>query len=210
MGAKGDNRRALIVDAALELFSTAGYEGVTTRAIASRAGITESALFRYFRTKQELYAVVLKERSPDTLPPASMTHAGGFEHCFRREVKAFLDRIWEHRASVRVSVIGMLCGKAEPGAEPPGEDVRLAMLSAMEAGAGAGEMRAELAEQAALVTASAVVGFLLRVFTCPAAEMETAGAWDSQRDTFLEALCAMLLPMIILEPAEEPTVCATA
>ena len=202
MGAKGDTRRALIIDAALELFSSTGYEGVTTRSIAARAGITESALFRYFRTKQELYSVVLKERSPEALPPATMNLAGGFERGFRAQVLAFLDRIWEHRASVRVSVIGMLCGKTENGYELPGEDIRLAMLAAVEAGGKAGNMRAELAEQAALITASAVVGFLLRIFTCPAADMETDGMWAAHRDCFIEALCAMVLPMILLEPAE--------
>jgi hypothetical protein len=48
-----------------------------------------------------------------------------------------------------------------------------------------------------------VVGFLLRVFASPIQEMEAPGVWVRHRDTFVEALCAMLLPMILLDPAEE-------
>ncbi len=203
MGAKGDTRRALILEAALELFSSSGYEGVTTRAIAARAGITESALFRYFRTKQELYTAVRKEGQPEALFPTPLSELGGFEQAFRQRVHEFLDRIWNHRASVRVSVIGMLCGKSDSTSELPGEDVRHTMLAAIEAGGRQGEMRGELAEQAALLTASAVVGFLLRVFASPVHEMEAPGTWVHQRDAFVEALCAMLLPMILLDAAEE-------
>lgn len=44
-----------LVQASQELFSELGFNGVTTKAIAERAGVTEMTLFRYFPTKRDLY-----------------------------------------------------------------------------------------------------------------------------------------------------------
>lgn len=43
-----------IMDAAIELFSVHGYEGVTTEEIATEAGFSEKTLFRHFKSKQNL------------------------------------------------------------------------------------------------------------------------------------------------------------
>ncbi|SDZ39649.1 DNA-binding transcriptional regulator, AcrR family [Evansella caseinilytica] len=43
-----------IIDAAIELFSRNGYEGVTTEEIAAEAGFSEKTLFRHFKSKQNL------------------------------------------------------------------------------------------------------------------------------------------------------------
>jgi AcrR family transcriptional regulator len=56
-------RREQIVDTALSVFSRRGYRGATTRELARAAGITEVTLFRYFPTKEELFAAVLDKHS---------------------------------------------------------------------------------------------------------------------------------------------------
>lgn len=43
-----------IIDAAIELFSKNGYDGVTTEKIATEAGFSEKTLFRHFKSKQNL------------------------------------------------------------------------------------------------------------------------------------------------------------
>ncbi|GAE28683.1 TetR/AcrR family transcriptional regulator [Halalkalibacter hemicellulosilyticus] len=43
-----------IMDAAIELFSNNGFDGVTTEAIATEAGFSEKTLFRHFKSKQNL------------------------------------------------------------------------------------------------------------------------------------------------------------
>ncbi|MCK0471653.1 TetR/AcrR family transcriptional regulator [Halalkalibacter sp. APA_J-10(15)] len=43
-----------IMDAAIELFSKNGFEGVTTEEIAAEAGFSEKTLFRHFKSKQNL------------------------------------------------------------------------------------------------------------------------------------------------------------
>lgn len=56
-------RRERIVDAALRTFSRHGYRGATTRQLARAARITEVTLFRYFVSKEKLFAAVLEKYS---------------------------------------------------------------------------------------------------------------------------------------------------
>jgi AcrR family transcriptional regulator len=64
MGArlKGEERRRVIIDAALILFSEKGFEGTTTKAIAQAAGCSESTLFKHFATKEDLYSAILETK----------------------------------------------------------------------------------------------------------------------------------------------------
>jgi AcrR family transcriptional regulator len=51
----GDEVRALILEAAREVFAQEGYAGATTRQIATRAGIAEPLIFRNFADKAGLF-----------------------------------------------------------------------------------------------------------------------------------------------------------
>ncbi|MGH7061652.1 MAG: TetR/AcrR family transcriptional regulator [Stellaceae bacterium] len=55
-----DERRRLIVQAAVPLFARKGFAGTTTREIAEAAGISEALLFRHFPSKQLLYREILR------------------------------------------------------------------------------------------------------------------------------------------------------
>ena len=57
-------RQASIIAAAASLFAANGFKGTTTREIARTAGISEALLFKYFPTKQALYAAILAEQAP--------------------------------------------------------------------------------------------------------------------------------------------------
>lgn len=56
--------RARIVDAAHRLMLTIGLARATTKEIARAADCSEAALYKHFRSKEELFVVVLKERLP--------------------------------------------------------------------------------------------------------------------------------------------------
>jgi TetR/AcrR family transcriptional regulator len=58
-----EQRRQQFIDAALHLFSTRGFRGTTTRAIAEAADVSEALLFRHFATKQDLYAAILRTKA---------------------------------------------------------------------------------------------------------------------------------------------------
>jgi AcrR family transcriptional regulator len=47
--------RRLILDAARELFSTTGFDGTSTKAVATRAGVSETSVYRHFGTKSSLF-----------------------------------------------------------------------------------------------------------------------------------------------------------
>lgn len=51
-----DETRAKILEAAVELFGRDGFDATTVRAIASRCGLTDAALYYYFRTKKDILA----------------------------------------------------------------------------------------------------------------------------------------------------------
>ncbi|MEO2066200.1 MAG: TetR/AcrR family transcriptional regulator [Desulfurobacteriaceae bacterium] len=55
--------RERIVESAYKCFSEKGYIGTTTKEISKLAGISEVTLFRYFRSKKELFEEVLDKFS---------------------------------------------------------------------------------------------------------------------------------------------------
>jgi TetR/AcrR family transcriptional regulator, cholesterol catabolism regulator len=57
-GARANASRGRIIDAALELFSTCGYDGTSIRDIASAVGMTTASLYYHFSSKEELFVIV--------------------------------------------------------------------------------------------------------------------------------------------------------
>jgi len=55
-----DGTRRKLLEATLELISSKGYHGATTREIASRAGVSELTLFRRFGKKERLFEEMIR------------------------------------------------------------------------------------------------------------------------------------------------------
>lgn len=53
-------RRQEILDAAEKLFAQKGFRGTTTKELAAKAGVHEAVLFRYFKSKHDLYHATLE------------------------------------------------------------------------------------------------------------------------------------------------------
>src|ERR1700722_12518184 len=78
-GSRAEQRRrtqARILDAAAQLFLTAGYERTTIRAVASAAGVDAGLVMHYFGSKQELFRQVI-DAAP--IPEAIGTHGQAAE-----------------------------------------------------------------------------------------------------------------------------------
>ena len=61
-GSRAEQRRrteARILDAATQVFFSAGYDRATIRAVASAAGVDAGLVMHYFGSKQELYRRVI-------------------------------------------------------------------------------------------------------------------------------------------------------
>ncbi len=60
--ARGEERRAEIVRAALEVIAERGYRAASLAAVAERVGLTQQGLLHHFPTKDALLVAVLEER----------------------------------------------------------------------------------------------------------------------------------------------------
>ena len=65
-------RREQIISAAMSLFAASGFKGTTTRQIAQRAGISEAMVYRYFPTKEDLYAAIITRAAGQLHDDASL------------------------------------------------------------------------------------------------------------------------------------------
>jgi AcrR family transcriptional regulator len=86
-------RRRRILDAARACFGEAGFAGATVSAIAERAGVSNGLLYQFFRNKEHLFEVVLREIIGDwvrAMLPRDAVHetpSHALEGMFRRSVE---------------------------------------------------------------------------------------------------------------------------
>lgn len=71
------HNKKLILDAALDVFSAAGFQGATVDAIARRAGMSKPNLLYYYRRKKDIYVAVLEHTLADWLAPLQQLDANG-------------------------------------------------------------------------------------------------------------------------------------
>jgi AcrR family transcriptional regulator len=74
----GAQRRAAIIEAAIDLFASRGFRGTTTREIAAAVGVTEPVLYQHFETKRGLYDAILESmvREPAARDIKAIEEAG--------------------------------------------------------------------------------------------------------------------------------------
>lgn len=66
-GADYPKGKKKIMQAAVDLISTKGYNGTSTLQIAEHAGLSQATLFKYFQTKDELLTAILHPILPSLL-----------------------------------------------------------------------------------------------------------------------------------------------
>src|ERR1051325_11481160 len=57
------DRRQQIIEAAMQVFAQKGFRGTTTRDLATQADVNEAIIFRYFKTKEELYRAIIEHKA---------------------------------------------------------------------------------------------------------------------------------------------------
>ena len=72
----GDERRKQILRVAIKLFANEGFNGTTTKKIATEAGVSEAMVFRHFATKRELYNAILDHKACEGGNPNPCDWAG--------------------------------------------------------------------------------------------------------------------------------------
>ena len=167
------------MQAALDLFSTQGYDGTTTKAIAQRSGVTESLLFKHFHTKQELLRVVVQEFGPKRvfLPLAAEARVLPVQAALAQFITQYLDAFWDNRAFMRMVFTTPKRDQAayenlwaEFGRQG------LYLYAMLEESSDRGELKPGIAAAAAEIISTSTSGFLQRVLSDEPPEWETARA----------------------------------
>jgi AcrR family transcriptional regulator len=99
-------KQKALLQAALRLFATRGYERTTTREIAAAAGCAEGLIHRYFKGKAGLLTALVEYHSSDELlgmrqRPLS---AVGLEEEFLQLVDWEIEYLWKNRDFLRVFI----------------------------------------------------------------------------------------------------------
>jgi AcrR family transcriptional regulator len=116
--------RRQIMEAAAELFGTAGYENVSMRKIAQRIGYTPMAIYLYFKDKNDLLDCICEEaflqlyRLLERLKASAATPLDGL----RGAIKNFIDFGVKHPHHYRATFLA--AGRAQ-GSMPRRDAIRL-------------------------------------------------------------------------------------
>ncbi|WP_447555101.1 TetR/AcrR family transcriptional regulator [Vreelandella sp. EE22] len=99
-------RRQYILDAALDAFSTVGFEGATVERIAQKAGITKAGLYAHFEGKEALLEALLDTiMLPIEDDPWSLGSAATLEAA----VDSFMDMLYgDGKSTRRLSIMRLL------------------------------------------------------------------------------------------------------
>lgn len=104
-------RRARLMEAGLEVFSSVGAAGATMTAICARAKLTERYFYESFGSRDELLRAVVdavSEEIKDTALRALHSPAGSVEERVRRAIEAFVAVLTDDRRKGRVAMIESL------------------------------------------------------------------------------------------------------
>lgn len=96
-----------IIDAALELFVTSGFNGTRLEDVARLAGISKGTLYLYFASKEDLFRAVVQQIIIPEVEKAEQ-HAAQFKGSQRELISALLMNWWHSVAKTRLASIPKL------------------------------------------------------------------------------------------------------
>lgn len=102
-----------ILDAAIELFSRHGFDGVSMRTIAVQAGVSKSNIYHHFSSKEALYLAIMQssaERFSDMVE-ALGEGKGSFDQRLRAFARSHLEHLFDNRMTVRLMLREVFSGE---------------------------------------------------------------------------------------------------
>ena len=103
----GQERRHEILTAAKELFANEGFARVTTRALAEKAGLSQTGLYLYFATKEDILRAI-SDQTHDALAAAfdrAVADASTPSERLRKLVRVYIDFGLAHPAEYQLTFI---------------------------------------------------------------------------------------------------------
>ena len=98
------DRRALILEAAREVFAEGGYHRTSLEEVATRAGVSKALLYEHFSSKRELHAAMLETHVHDLIERinAAIVDAEPGEDRLRAGLEAFFTFLEERRGAAAI------------------------------------------------------------------------------------------------------------
>ena len=111
-GEKSERSRSVILEAALQLFSTHGYRGTSIREIAEAAGLSTGNVYHHFPDKEALFRTLLDQYweaidSPD-FPFNKALAAGAFPNDLEALAEAARESVQIHRRHVALIYVDVV------------------------------------------------------------------------------------------------------
>ena len=123
--------RQKILDAAKELFQSAGFEATTTRDIARQAGIAAGTLFNYFSTKEAIVLALVMTSAPQKNRSRSSDRHDSLEESLFAYASASLRALKPYRKYLAPVLDTALSPLAEAKGDDLGESLRTQHLEAV-------------------------------------------------------------------------------
>jgi AcrR family transcriptional regulator len=98
----GDETRARIIDAALELIADHGFASTSTREISERLGFTKAALYYHFHTKDDLLAAIVEPVMRDLAALVEGVPPDGPASERRRVLEGYVELVATHADLMKV------------------------------------------------------------------------------------------------------------
>ncbi len=99
---KGEETRERILKNASSLFFHQGYHPTSIVQIARKVSISPAAVYQYFRSKEQIYQVILGSFQEDFLSTIQNGSLGSLTERLGKWVSDMLERVWNYRALFRV------------------------------------------------------------------------------------------------------------
>ena len=179
------DRRAAILAAALEAFSSSDFHETSLEAVAERAGVSKALIYEHFSSKRELHAAVLETYVSELLRRVigAITAAPGGGQRLRGGADAFLAFVEERREAWRM----LVRNPEDPGVAASvarlQQEAAAAIATLIEADAPQGDEAPRERQLAIEMLAQQQVGALRAL----------ANWWDDNRDVPREAVLKMLM-----------------
>lgn len=117
----GVDRRQQILDAALDVFANEGFEGATTKAIASRADVTHGLIYFYFPSKEDLFTAACEHQADAVLEQLDLAIEEDAEGDPERALRHAITRLVEAVAAPRTLSLFRVISRSYMHTKPCGE-----------------------------------------------------------------------------------------
>lgn len=103
---QAEQRRAQLIDTALDVFAEKGVDAATVKNLSEAAGVAQGLLYHYFRSKEDLLQAALERHYflPDLRHIISPDHDRPAGEILLTVVQRFATMLDEHRALVQVMI----------------------------------------------------------------------------------------------------------